>query len=293
MADVTADLMVGSPGAGRHSGRTFVHVNTNAIWKGVDAQTVHELDFLQSLSGLGKVEQPNAPQTRPRQQPGRHASKGQDIRSGSSLEDDDDDDNTCTNIIMHVHAGDVELTDSPMYSPHGSRCCKDDVTGPPVASPGTSSPPAMRRWLQDSIDSSRPSSSGTSPRFLWRVSDAFKSSHRDLVAQQSPIIRARKFSEMLHGFDLDSQSVSFKRAASRALSHRTALSGRANMGEVVPCTSDAMDMLLAVETAIYNMMKDSKRESSKAVTCKLNDEDYKASQKVTCCHHCPLRAFNL
>ncbi len=74
--------------------------------------------------------------------------------------------------------------------------------------------------------------------------------------------------------------MNFKRAASRASSsHRSVLSGRANMGEVVQGTSDAMDMLLAVETAIFNMMTGPKRES-KPATCKLNDVDYKACEKV-------------
>jgi hypothetical protein len=305
MADVSAELVVCSPGAGchrRHPDHASAQGNSRdeASWKGVDARTAQELEFLQSLAGLNNsVGGTSALGACPSQQPQRQESSSPRLRSAlsSSLQiwtrNEADDPNGAQGC-------DVELSGSPNLSPKGPassiRSWNDDLAGPGSVFLPDSPTATKSKWGRLSLSnkssasshediSRRPSTSGTSPpRLFSRVSESFKASNREIfgIHLSSPIIRARKFTEMLHGFDIDSQSMSFKRAASRASSHRSVLSGRANMGEVVQGTSDAMDMLLAVETAIFNMMKDSKKESSRPATCMLNDEDYKASQKVLC-----------
>jgi hypothetical protein len=145
------------------------------------------------------------------------------------------------------------------------------------AKPGTSS--VRNRSMEDGnrtpLDSSAP--------FHLRASSAFKSSTGEILGGAFPSsptfhLRARRFNETLPE-TLATQSASFKRAASRASSVRSAISGRANIGSVVDDHCDAMDMLLAVEASIYNTMRDPETRS-RPVTCSLNDEDYKHNTKV-------------
>jgi hypothetical protein len=267
---VTADLLACPLPAGRSRNyRQEQHDNchhdssTSPSWKGVDEQTVQEIEFLQTLS---------------------HLNLSKDSCGSSGFLD---------SVHRHQDAtqqsreSDVEFSGSPSYPKEFSREDRKSHGAlsfdPSPESPRIVAAMDRSKWRTESNrlhgasfvaseDSEGASRKSSSPRFLRRM----RSSYHDL----SPTLRARRFTESLPGFDYDDyhQSQSSDRAASPQRK-RSTLSGRANMGEVVQGTSDAMNMLLAVETAIFEMLKDPKKESRPA-TCKLSKQDFKASQKV-------------
>jgi hypothetical protein len=131
---------------------------------------------------------------------------------------------------------------------------------------------SYRSHTFDSIMSADFHVNSSSPRFLRRVSEAAVSMLR---AGNSPTVVSRRFSDPIPAIS-PSYAESLRACSS---GNRSQLSGRANIGEVVQEESKEMNLLLAVETSIFNTMNDPKL-AARPLTCQLTPDDYTTTHKV-------------